>query len=331
MSVEVRRTEHVPEWKVEQVEELVKLIGETPVVGFVGVSDIPARQLQSLREELRGEVTIKVVRNNAAQRAIDNCPDDIKPLAGYIEAQTAFIFTDINPFRLRKMLDEKKLPMPIKAGGITPIDIVIEKGDTPFSPGPMVGTLQSAGIPASIKSGKVVINETTLVAKEGDSVSAQLAEVLAAMEIYPREIGLDLRAVYEGGLVFKAEDLVLDVDGILSQVGMAASQAFGFATEIGYATPETIEPIIEIAASKARNLAVECAIPVPSMMDALLGKAVAQASVLANFVEGGKAAPEVVAPVIESEGAKVEEKAEEAETEEEAEEAGISGMSALFG
>ena len=328
MSVQVRRTEHVPEWKIREVEDLVERIGESPVVGLVGLTDLPAKQLQDLRAALRDVATIKMVRNNIARRAIEKCSDDVSPLADAIEAQIAFIFTDTNPFQLYKMLEEKKQPMPIKAGGKAPADIVIEKGETSFSPGPMVGKLQSAGIPAAIKSGKVIINETKVVAEEGETVSAQLAEVLATMEIFPRKVGLELLAVYEGGLVFRSEDLTIDTEAILSQMSTASAQALGLAVEIGYATPTTIGPLLQRAASKARNLVLECAIPVPGMVEALLAKAAADASVLTNLVEGGSVAE---APVVASAPAeKDEEKAEEAEKEED-EEAGLGGLSALFG
>jgi len=274
---------------------------------------------------MRDFATIKMVRNNISRRAIAKCSEDLLPLADGIEAQTAFIFTDINPFRLAKLLEEKKKPMPIKAGGKANGDIVIEKGETSFAPGPMVGKLQAAGIPAAIKSGKVVINETKVVAQEGDTVSAQLAEVLAMMEIFPRNVGLQLRAVYEGGLVYRAEDLTIDVDGIISQMGKASAQALGLALEIGYATPTTISPLLQRAASKARILVLDCGIPVPSMMEALLAKAAADATMLKSLAEGGPAASPAAAPA-----EKTEEKAEEADKEE-TEEAGLGGLSALFG
>lgn len=325
MSVQARHTEHVPEWKVREVEDLVERISSSPVVGLVGLTDIPAKQIQDLRSEMRDYATIKMVRNNISRRAIAKCSEDLLPLADGIEAQTAFIFTDINPFRLAKLLEEKKKPMPIKAGGKANSDIVIEKGETSFAPGPMVGKLQAAGIPAAIKSGKVVINETKVVAQEGDTVSAQLAEVLAMMEIFPRNVGLQLRAVYEGGLVYRAEDLTIDVDGIISQMGKASAQALGLALEIGYATPTTISPLLQRAASKARNLVLDCGIPVPSMMEALLAKAAADAAMLKSLAEGGPAAAPAAAPA-----EKTEEKAEEADKEE-TEEAGMGGLSALFG
>jgi large subunit ribosomal protein L10 len=325
MSVQARHTEHVPEWKVREVEDLVERIRSSPVVGLVGLTDIPAKQIQDLRAEMRDFATIKMVRNNISRRAIAKCSEDLLPLADGIEAQTAFIFTDINPFRLAKLLEEKKKPMPIKAGGKANSDIVIEKGETSFAPGPMVGKLQAAGIPAAIKSGKVVINETKVVAEEGDTVSAQLAEVLAMMEIFPRNVGLQLRAVYEGGLVYRAEDLTIDVDGIISQMGKASAQALGLALEIGYASPTTISPLLQRAASKARNLVLDCGIPVPSMMEALLAKAAADAKMLRSLAEGGPAASPAAAPA-----EKTEEKAEEADKEE-TEEAGLGGLSALFG
>ena len=325
MSVQARHTEHVPEWKVREVEDLVERIRSSPVVGLVGLTDIPAKQIQDLRAEMRDFATIKMVRNNISRRAIAKCSEDLLPLADGIEAQTAFIFTDINPFRLAKLLEEKKKPMPIKAGGKANSDIVIEKGETSFAPGPMVGKLQAAGIPAAIKSGKVVINETKVVAEEGDTVSAQLAEVLAMMEIFPRNVGLQLRAVYEGGLVYRAEDLTIDVDGIISQMGKASAQALGLALEIGYASPTTISPLLQRAASKARNLVLDCGIPVPSMMEALLAKAAADAKMLRSLAEGGPAASPAASPA-----EKTEEKAEEADKEE-TEEAGLGGLSALFG
>jgi large subunit ribosomal protein L10 len=145
------------------------------------------------------------------------------------------------------------------------------------------------------------------------------------MEIFPRKVGLELLAVYEGGLVFRSEDLTIDVGSILSQMSTASAQALGLALEIGYATPTTISPLLQRAASKARNLVLECAIPVPSMMEALLARAAADASVLTNLIEGGPAE----APVAGAPAEKTEEKAEEAE--EDKEEAGLGGLSALFG
>ncbi|NYT01628.1 MAG: 50S ribosomal protein L10 [Methanosarcinales archaeon] len=325
MTAEVRRAGHVPEWKIKEVDELVEKIGNSRVVAVIGVREIPASDIQRMRAELRSTSEIRMVRNNIARRAFDMCEAGLKPLSNYIEDQSALIFTDANPFALKKLLDAERRPMAIRAGTRSPKDIVVDAGETSFSPGPMVGKLQSAGVPAAIKGGKVVINQTTVLAREGEIVSPKLAEVLQLMEIFPKEVGLELRAAYEGGLIFRAEDLSINVEALLADLSQASARAFSLAVEIAYATPQTINPILQLAQGKARGLVAECALPVPGMMNLVLGKAVANARAVVALMDGGAA--EVAATTAE---AKVEEATEE-KKEEESEEDMAAGLGSLFG
>jgi large subunit ribosomal protein L10 len=327
MAAEVHRTANVPEWKKKEVALLIEKIGQSRVVGVVGMREIPASDLQQMKGELRSSMEIKMVRNSIAKRAIEGSSSEVKPLADYVEDQSALVFSDVNPFKLYKMLESAKRPMPIKAGGIAPREIAIEAGETSFSPGPMVGKLQAAGIPAAIKGGKVVINQRTVLAKEGEVVSAKTADILKTLEIFPRKIGLDLKAVYEGGLVFPAKDLAVDVDAMVSSMAVAAAKAFSFAVEVGYVTPDTISPILQRAQAKARGLVMEAGIPVPGMMDLVLMKAAANAQAI-NRAISGEAAP-AAAPSAKGEKAKDAKPTEEEKEKEE--EMGVEGLSALFG
>ncbi len=323
MAAEIRHTAHIPEWKVKDVEELVEMIKKSRVVGIVGVREIPADNLQQMRGSLRGNVEIRMVRNTIARRALEASVPEIRQLADFIEDQTALLFSNDNPFKLNALLEKGKQPMPIKAGARAPKDIVIEAGVTSFSPGPMVGKLQAAGIPAAIKSGKVVINQNITLAKEGEVVSAKTADILKTMEIFPRNVGLELRAAYEGGLIFKVKDLSINVDAQISELSLASAKAFNFAVKIGYATPQTIGPMLQKAQTEARALVLDAGIPVPGMMEMLLAKAAANAKAL-DRLASGEAAPTaapVAAPV------KVEEEKEEKKDEEDT----AAGMGALFG
>lgn len=327
MAAEVKRTAHLPEWKVKDVDELKEKIGESRVIGIVGMREIPASDLQQMRKSLRGTAEVRMVRNTIARRALEASAPEIRPLADFIEDQTALIFSDENPFKLFKTLEKEKRPMPIKPGARAPRDIVVEAGETSFSPGPMVGKLQAAGIPAAIKGGKVVINQTITLAKEGEVVSAKTADILKTMEIFPKNVGIELRAVYEGGLVFQTKDLAIDVDSIISQFNSASATAFSFAVEVGYATSDTIGPILQRAQAKARNLVAETGIPVPGMMDIVLAKAVANAKAIESLVSGGSApAPAQAAPAAPAAKAEEEKKEEKKD-----EEAGVEGLGALFG
>ena len=320
MASEVRRTAHLPEWKVKEVSELVERIGKSRVVGIVGMREIPASDLQQMRGALRSEVEVKMVRNNIARRALESSSQEIRPLADFIEDQSALIFSNGNPFKLYSMFEKAKRPMAMRAGARAPKDIVVEAGETSFSPGPMVGKLQAAGIPAAIKGGKVVINQKITLVKEGEVVSAKTADILKTMEIFPKNVGLELRAVYEGGLVFKAKDLAIDVDGLLSEMGSTNAKAFNFAVEIGYTTPETIGTILQKAFARAKNLVAEGGIPVPGMMEIVLSRASANAKIIAGFTKGETAPVQVPA--------KEEEKPKEDETKEEN---AAAGLGSLFG
>ena len=319
MAGEIRHTAHIPEWKVKDVEELIEKISKSRVVGVVGVREIPASNLQQMRGSLRGNVEIRMVRNTIARRAMEASAPEIRPLADFIEDQTALIFSNDNAFKLNSLLEKGKQPMPIKAGSRAPKDIVVEAGETTFSPGPMVGKLQAAGIPAAIKGGKVVINQRITLAKEGEIVPAKTADILKTMEIFPRNVGLELRAAFEGGLIFKSKDLSINVDSKIAELCNASATALSFAVEIGYTTPVTIGPMLQKAQTKARALVLEAAIPVPSMMEFILAKAAANAKAIDNIARG-ETAPAAAAPAAKEEK---EEKKDEGDT--------AAGLGALFG
>ena len=319
MAGEIRHTAHIPEWKVKDVEELIEKISKSRVVGVVGVREIPASNLQQMRGSLRGNVEIRMVRNTIARRALEASAPEIRPLADFIEDQTALIFSNDNAFKLNSLLEKGKQPMPIKAGSRAPKDIVVEAGETTFSPGPMVGKLQAAGIPAAIKGGKVVINQRITLAKEGEIVPAKTADILKTMEIFPRNVGLELRAAFEGGLIFKSKDLSINVDSKIAELCNASAMAMSFAVEIGYTTPVTIGPMLQKAQTKARALVLEAAIPVPSMMEFILAKAAANAKAIDNIARG-ETAPAAAAPAAKEEK---EEKNDEGDT--------AAGLGALFG
>jgi large subunit ribosomal protein L10 len=323
MAAETRHTAHIPEWKVKDVEELVEMISKSRVVGVVGVREIPADNMQQMRGSLRGNVEIRMVRNTIARRALQASAPEIRPLADFIEDQTALIFSNDNPFKLNGLLEKGKQPMPIKAGARAPKDIVIEAGETSFSPGPMVGKLQAAGIPAAIKGGKVVINQKITLAKEGEVVAAKTADILKTMEIFPRNVGLELRAAYEGGLIFRVKDLSINVEAQISELSAASAKAFGFAVEIGYATPKTVGPMLQKAQTRARALVLEAGLPVPGMMEMVLAKAAANARALAGLASG-ESAP---APAKAQAPAKAEEETEEKKDEGDT----AAGLGALFG
>lgn len=337
----VHHSVHIPKWKKDEIEDIKKMIGSHSSVGIVGVHGIPSNQLQLMRKNLRGMADLKMCRNNLIDRAINESSDDVKQINKYVEDQTALLFTNENPFKLYKILQKGKTAAPIKAGGISPKDIVVEKGPTSFPPGPIVGELTGAGIPAGIEGGKVVIRETKTVARKGDVVDAKLASILARLDIHPVELGLELRAVYEKGMIYESKLLAVDETQYIANLTLAVQRAFNLSVNSAYPARATISTLLTKAASQSRNLAINAEVIMPDIIDVLLAKANAQmlslakvASVKDTNAVSGKlkdklaAAPAATAPVAAA--APAEEKAEK--KKEEPKETDIAaGLGSLFG
>ncbi len=274
---------HIPKWKKDEIEDIKKLITTHSSVGIVGVHGIPSNQLQLMRRSLRGIAYLKMCRNSLIDRALDESSEDIRKINRYVEDQTALLFTNENPFKLFKVLEKGKTAAPIKAGAISPKDIIVQKGPTSFPPGPIVGELTGAGIPAGIEGGKVVIRETKTVARKGEVVNAKLASILTRLEIHPIELGLDLRAVYENGMLYESKILAVDQAIYINNVTLAAQQAFNLSINSAYPVKATINTLIAKAASQSRNLAINAELIIPDIIDVLLAKANSQMMTVARL------------------------------------------------
>lgn len=274
---------HIPKWKKDEIEDIKRLITTHSSVGIVGVTGIPSNQLQLMRKSLRGIADLKMCRNSLIDRALAESSDEVKQINKYVEDQTALLFTNENPFKLFKVLDKGKTSAPMKAGGVAPKDIVVEKGPTSFPPGPIVGELTGAGIPAGIEGGKVVIRQTKTVAKKGDVVDAKLASILSRLEIHPMELGLDLRAVYENGMIYESKILSVDETTYTNNLTLAVQHAFNLSVNSAYPAKATISTLLTKAASQSRNLAINAEIMMPEIIDVLLGKANAQMMSIARL------------------------------------------------
>lgn len=274
---------HIPKWKKDEVEDIKRLITTHSSVGIVGVHGIPSNQLQLMRRSLRGTANLKICRNSLIDRALAESSDNVKQINKYIEDQTALLFTNENPFKLFKILEKGKTSAPIKAGAVSPKDITVEKGPTSFPPGPIVGELTGAGIPAGIEGGKVVIRQTKTVARKGDVVDAKLASILSRLEIHPVELGLDLRAVYENGMIYESAILSIDEKTYTNDLVLAVQRAFNLSINSAYPAKETISTLLAKAASQSRNLAINANVIIPEIIDVLLGKANTQMMSIAKL------------------------------------------------
>jgi large subunit ribosomal protein L10 len=257
------------------------------VISLVDVHGIPAAQLQGIRRDLHGKAVLRMTRNTLISHAFTELGGDYASLERFIAGQSALIFTDENPFSLFRTLEKTKMKMAAKAGEVAPQDIVVPKGPTNFKPGPVVGELQQAGIPAVIEAGKVKIRDTKVVVKKGDVISKKIADVLSKLEIKPMDVGLRLQAAFYEKTIFRPEMLAIDEEAYRRDITLAAWQAFNLSVNIAYPTKITVVAILGKAFSEAKNLAVEASVYEKDAMDAIIARASREAKTLKGIV-GGK-------------------------------------------
>ncbi|MFC7215726.1 50S ribosomal protein L10 [Saliphagus sp. GCM10025334] len=341
-----RKTENLPEWKREEVDELETLIDEYESVGVIGITGIPSKQLQDMRRGLHGTAVVRVSRNTLQRRALES--GGLDDLVEHVDGQVGLVATNANPFALYKELEASKTPAPINAGEVAPNDIVIPEGDTGVDPGPFVGELQQIGANARIEDGSIQVMEDSTVLEAGEEVSADLANVLNELGIEPKEVGLDLRAVFSEGVLFDPEDLDIDVEAYKSDVQTAAAFARNLSINAGYPTTQTVPTIIAKATGEAKSLGLHAAIENDDLMPDLVRKADAQLRAIAAQIDDEEALPEelqgVEAPAADAgaAGASEEESsddqngdeseaADEDEDDDDDDGDGAEGLGAMFG
>jgi large subunit ribosomal protein L10 len=303
MSTQERKTETIPEWKREEVDEIVDFLEEYESVGVVAITGIPSRQLQDMRRGLHGTAELRVSRNTLLERALDEVDEGFEDLTGYISGQVGLIGTNENPFGLYQQLEASKTSAPINAGEIAPNDIVIPEGDTGVDPGPFVGELQSVGANARIEGGSIQVMEDSTVLEAGEEVSNDLSNVLSELGIEPKEVGLDLRGVFAEGVLFEPEDLELDIEQYRTDISAAAARGRNLALNSEFPTAQTMPALLAKASGEAKNLALYASIEDPEIMPELISKADGQVRALAAQIDDPEALPEELQEVAESEPA----------------------------
>ena len=202
-----------------------------------------------MRSQLRDkDIVLLMSKRRLMKIAIEAAKDEkkgIDELSNNLRGMPAMIFSKVDSFKLYKLLKQSKSSAPAKGGQIAPKDIVVKAGGTNFLPGPIIGELGAVGIKSGVDAGKVAIKEDCVVCKEGDVIDGKLAAILVRLEIKPMEIGLNLTASFEKGVIFKRDVLDIDEDKYLADITAAACESFNLSVEAGYFTKDNVDVIIQ--------------------------------------------------------------------------------------
>jgi len=203
---------------------------------------------------------LKGGKNGVLLKAIENVyPKDADKIKPYLHGQNMFIFTNNDPVDLAIKLSQIEISLPASPGDIAPDDIIIPAGNTGIPPGPIIGLFSSLNIPTKIISGTIHITRDVLIAKKGDKISLDIANILSKLGIEPIVAKVKFRFAYDFAdkIVLTDKDLVPNLEEIKSSISECASRAFYLSIGIKYPARQTVPILLLNATTIARNVALK--------------------------------------------------------------------------
>jgi len=240
--------------KAQEVERVKSLVKKYRCLGMIDIEGLPSAQLQKMRSQLKSSVLITMSKKRLIKLALEQLKADkqnLEAVESSIKGLPALLFTNDDPFKIYRLIQKSKSPAAARPGQISPKDIVIPAGPTPFTPGPIIGELGQLGIKTEVKEGKVCLKEDNVLVKESQVISDKVASLLSKLNIQPMEIGLNIISIYENGMIYKKDALSIDEATVINEIKQVSLEAMALAMELGFIDKDTISPLLSKAYRQA--------------------------------------------------------------------------------
>jgi large subunit ribosomal protein L10 len=276
--------------KADKVKEIKELLSKYNSVGIASLEKVRSAQLQKLRKKLEENACFRVVKNSLITRAVSETENraGIEKLEEYLTGPNLYLFTNLNPFKLVLLLEKSRVKATARAGDLAAFDVTVPAGNTGLPPGPIISQFTAVGLRTRIESGSVYVSKDTMVVKKGETISAQLATLLAKLGIKPVEVGLSLKVIYDDGVILTEENLIVDIDAVRRSVEEAHQLAFNLSLEAAITLPENISYLVKLAHQNASSLAVNAGIINKDTVADLIRKANMEMMSLSEKLDGAE-------------------------------------------
>jgi large subunit ribosomal protein L10 len=280
------RSKPYPKHKVKIVEEAVDLFKNYQYIFLFDLHGLSSRVLHEYRYRLRPHGIIKIIKPTLFKIAFTKVYGGIPAeIAEKIRGEVGFFFTNLNPAEVIKVVAENAVRRAAQPGDKAPFDIVVPAGPTNASPGPIISKFGKLKIPTRVQEGKIWIVKDTVVAKAGQEITPEIAEVLRVVGIEPvfEQLRL-LGVIWRGKRFVDISELTIDVGKYRELFETAAVYARNLALNIVYPTKEVLQVVLPAAHMRAVALAVRLGIVTKETLPMLISRAVAEANALAAAV-----------------------------------------------
>ncbi|KAL8578853.1 60S acidic ribosomal protein P0 [Nucella lapillus] len=229
-------------WKYNYFMKITQLFDEFPKCFLVNADNVGSKQMQQIRQGLRGKAVVLMGKNTMMRKAIrghlDNNPA-LEKLLPCIRNNVGFVFTREDLVEVRDLLLANKVKAPARAGAVAPLDVKIPAQPTTLGP-EKTSFFQALQIPTKITKGTIeILNEVNLI-KEGERVGQSESTLLNMLNISPFTYGLVIENVYDSGTIFNPAVLDITDDDIRSTFMLGVRNVAALSLAINYPTVASV-------------------------------------------------------------------------------------------
>ncbi len=234
----------MPVWnrakKEDYFERVEELLGSYTKVFIVGVDNVGSRQMQQVRQALRGTATVLMGKNTRIRKVINiflrkNPGHPIEQLLQFVGGNIGFVFTNGDLGKVRETLEENRVPAPARVGSLAPCDVIVPPGPTGCDPG-QTSFFQALQIATKITKGQIEITTAVQILKAGDKVGNSEAALLQKLNILPFTYGLKIQTIYDNGSLFDPAVLDLTDADLARKFAVAVRNVAAISLKVGYPT-----------------------------------------------------------------------------------------------
>lgn len=296
--------------KIAYEERLNKLLDTYSKVYFVTVDNVTSQQMHKVRIGLRGRGELLMGKNTlqkkviAKRAAAEGSSNNDKVIFekfvkdGLIVGNCGLIFTNDSLDQILEVITKNRIQAPARVGAISPVEVVIAAGNTGLEP-TMTSFFQALNIATKIAKGTVEIVTDKKVLSIGEKVDSSTAALLTKLKINPFFYGLQLRSVWDDGVVFSAEDLEFNDAKIEELFGSAIGNMTALSLGAGIPTAASFPHLITDAFKNLLAASLVTEYSFPEFGGADLKKAIKEGKVGGSApapAKGGDKAPAAKAP-----------------------------------
>merc|ERR1712240_549914 len=214
------------------------LFDEYPKAFIVNADNVGSKQMQNIRQALRGKAVVLMGKNTMMRKAIRGHLESnpgLEKLLPIIKNNVGFVFTKEDLPEIRQVLLDHKVQAPARAGAVAPLDVKVPAQTTTLGP-EKTSFFQALSIPTKITKGTIeILNEVSLI-KEGEKVGSSESTLLNMLNVSPFTYGLVIENVYDSGTIFSPAILDITDDDIIAKFMMGVRNIATVSLAIGYPT-----------------------------------------------------------------------------------------------